>query len=113
MLYLQSGNIKEGRQKDYQAWVKKNEGTMGKHAPKGWIYRGTFGTVFGFGRFDTTTIWEIGKYGDLDASREHNDETFVRLVEEQSDFFIPGAGEATLIRELGDVRIIEPKKPKK
>lgn len=113
MLYLQSGNIKEGRQKDYQAWVKKNEGPMEKHAPKGWIYRGTFGTVFGFGRFDTTTIWEIGNYGDLDASREHKDETFVQLVEELTDFFIPGAGEATLIREIGDVRIIEPKKQKK
>src|SRR5690348_9572426 len=76
MLYLQSANVKEGRQKEYQAWVKKNEGTIEKHAPKGWIYRGTFGTVFGFGRYDTTTMWEISKYGDLDASREHRDETF-------------------------------------
>ncbi len=112
MLYMQSGNVKEGRQKEYQEWVKKNEGPIEKHAPKGWIYRGTFGTVFGFGRFDTTTIWEIGKYGDLDASREHQDETFVRLMEEWTDFFIPGASEATLIREMGDVRIIEPKKQK-
>ena len=29
VLYLQSGNIKEGRQKDYQAWVKKNEASIG------------------------------------------------------------------------------------
>ncbi|HEX9567922.1 MAG TPA: hypothetical protein VGA48_10080 [Thermoplasmata archaeon] len=113
MLYLQSGNIKEGRQKEYQAWVKENEGAIQKHAPKGWIYRGTFGTVFGFGRFDTTTMWEISKYSDLDASREHTDETFERLNEEWTDFFISGAGEANLIREVGDVRIIEPKKPKK
>ncbi len=113
MLYLQSGNVKEGKQKEYQAWVKKNEGAIEKHAPKGWIYRGTFGTVFGFGRFDTTTMWEISKYGDLDASREHKDETFERLNEEWTDFFIPGAGEAGLLREVGDLRIIEPKKPKK
>jgi hypothetical protein len=113
MLYQVSNNVKEGRQKEYQAWIKKNEGLLGKHAPKGWIYRGTFGTVFNFGRFDTTQMWEIGRYGDLDAARDHQDETYVRLVEEWTDFFVPGAGEATLIREVGDVRIIEPKKPKK
>src|SRR6266581_4655464 len=53
MLYLQSGNVKEGRQKEYQAWVKENEGAIEKHAPKGWLYRGTYGTVFGFGRSAT------------------------------------------------------------
>lgn len=113
MLYVQSGNLKEGRVKEYQTWVKKNEGLMEKHAPKGWIYRGTYGTVFGFGRYDTTTMWEISKYGDLDSSREHQDETFNRLMEEASDFFLTGQGEAMLVREIGDVRVIEPKKPKK
>ncbi len=113
MLYQVSNNVKEGRQRDYQAWVKKNEGLLEKHAPKGWMYRGTFGTVLGFGRFDTTQMWEISQYGDFDAFREHKNETFERLVEEWQDFMIPGAGEATLIREVGDVRITEAKKPKK
>jgi len=33
MLWIQFGNIKEGRYKDFQAWTKKNEGLLEKHAP--------------------------------------------------------------------------------
>lgn len=113
MLWLNFGNVKEGRQKDFQSWTKKNENMIQKHAPSGWVYRGTFGTVLGFGRYDTATIWEISNYRDFDTLRDHDDETFERLMEDWQEFFLPGASEAVLLREIGDVKITEPKKPKK
>jgi len=113
MLYVTFGDIKEGRMREYQDWVKKNEGPLGKHAPRGWIYRGTWGSVFGFGEHDIAQMWEIKNYGDLDAARDHTDATFERLGEEGSEFFLPGSGQSILLREVGDLRITEPKKPKK
>ena len=113
MLWIQFGNIKEGRYKDFQAWTKKNEGLLEKHAPPGWAYRGTFGTVLGFGRYNVAVMMECSKYGDFDALREHKDETWDRLNEEATDFFLPGEAEAMLLREVGDVKVLEPKKPKK
>ncbi len=113
MQHIQFGNVKEGRYADLQEWVKKNERDLAKHAPVGWTYRGTFGTVLGFGKYDVAQIWELSKYGDFDTSREHKDPTWDRLNAELIDFFLPGSGEATLLRELGDVKIIEPKKPTK
>lgn len=105
--------MKEGRYSELQAWVKKNEGALVKHAPSGWTYRGTFGTVLGFGKYDVAQIWELSRYGDFDTSREHDDPTWNRLNEEFVDFFMPGSGEATLLREIGDVKVVEPKKSKK
>jgi hypothetical protein len=110
MLHIQSGNLKEGRAKEYQAWVSKNEGLLKEHAPPGWTYRGTYFYVLGFGRYHVAIIWECSRYGDFDASREHNDETWTRLNEEASDFFTPDPGEAMLLREISDTKIIEPPK---
>ncbi len=98
--------------KDFQAWTKKNEDLFAKHAPRGFTYRGTFGTVLGFGRYDTAMIMECSKYGDFDSFREHKDETWSRLSEESTEFVLPGQGEAILLREIGDVKVVEPKKTK-
>ncbi len=35
----------------------------------------------------------------------------MRLNEEYSDFFTPEPGEAVLLRELGDTKIMEPRAP--
>jgi hypothetical protein len=113
MLWITFGNIKEGRVKEFQAWTKKNEGLLSKHAPPGFAYRGTFGTVLGFGRYDAAQIMECDKYGDFDALRNHGDETWNRLQAEALEFFLPGQGEAVLMREIGDVKVTEPKKAKK
>ena len=113
MLWIQFGNVKEGRAKEFQEWSKKNEGLLEKHAPPGWAYRGNYGTVLGFGKYDTAMMLECRKYADFDALREHKDETWNRLVEEAQDFFLPGQSEAMLLREIGDVRIVEPTKKKK
>ena len=113
MLWIQFGNLKEGRMKDSQEWTKKNEGLFEKHAPPGWAYRGTFGTVLGFGTCDTAPIMECGKYGDFDKLREHKDETWDRLGAEANEFLLPGQGQAILLREIGDVKVMEPLKKKK
>jgi hypothetical protein len=113
MLYLTSSNLKEGRIGDYIAWVKKNKKSLQDHAPPGWKYRGSYMSVLGFGRYDVTDIWEMKKYGDFDTFRNWKDKVSLQLQTEWMDFFLPGAGEATLLREVGDVLFVEPKKPKK
>ncbi len=113
MLYMMSFDAKEGRAGELQAWVKKNEDVIKKSAPRGWTYRGTYGYVLGFGRFGGAQMWECSKYGDFDAWREHNDPAWIRLFEEFQEFLTEDPGESILLREIGDVRIVEPKKPKK
>lgn len=113
MLWLVSGNLKEGRVKEYIAWLNKNEKLLQKHAPKGLKYHGSYFYVLGFGRFDVMTAWEMKNYGDFDTFRKWDDKVWDRLGAEQSDFFAPGVGESTLLREFNDVVFVEPSKPKK
>ncbi|MGQ9588375.1 MAG: hypothetical protein ACUVT7_08350 [Thermoplasmata archaeon] len=113
MLYISSGNLKEGRFKEYQAWAKKNADDSRKHASSGWKYERTCATVIGFGKYGVTDIWEIEKYGDFDRSHGHNDPTFNRIMAEAQDFFRPSQGATVLIREIGDTIGVEPKKPKR
>lgn len=113
MLFLTSGNLKEGRVGEYYAWVKRNKKSMQEHAPPGWKYLGSYGTVLGFGRRDVTDIWEIKDYADFDTFRNWKDKVSLRLAAEQEDFFLPGSGESTLLREASDIVYIEPKKSKR
>ena len=113
MLYMMRFNAKEGRGKEFQEWVKKNEDVIKKSAPRGWTYRGTYGYVLGFGRFGGAQLWECSKYGDFDAWREHNDPAWTRIGEQFQEFLNEDPGEAILLREMGDVKIIEARKPKK
>jgi hypothetical protein len=113
MLYLMSYNLKDGRDCEYVAWVKKNKKSIQDHAPPGWKYRGTYGTVLGFGRFGFTDIWEMMTYGDFDTLRNWEDKIFIRLSAEQMDFFLPGPVESTLLGDVSDVVFLEHKKPKR
>ena len=107
MLYISNFNVKEGRLKEFQTWTKKNEDLMQKHAPAGWMYRGTYAYVLGFGRYMGATIWECKKYSDFDNWREHKDETWMRLGEDFGDLATNEPGESVLLREIGDTKIIE------
>jgi len=107
MLYMTSFNLKEGRVREFQAWVKKNEDLFQKYAPKGWTYRGTYGYVLGFGRFGAATMWECRTYGDFDNWREHDEPTWMRLFGEMQDLVTNDIGESVLLREIGDVRVLE------
>ena len=112
-MWLASGNLKEGRVKEYIAWLNKNEKLLKEHAPKGMNYHGTYMYVLGFGRFDVMTAWEMKDYGDFDTFRNWDDEVWDRLAAEQQDFFIQSMGEAVLLRDINDVVLVEPKKPKR
>lgn len=94
-----------------QGWLAKNKDLFQKYAPPGWSYKGTYAYVLGFGRFQTADLWECKSYGDFDALREHDDENWMRLNEEYSEFFTPEPGEAVLLREIGDTKIMEPRAP--
>ena len=107
MLYITNFNVKEGRQKEFQMWVKKTEDLLQKHAPRGWTYRGTYAYVLGFGPHGGASIWECKTYSDFDAWREHNDETWIRLGEDFQDFLTNEPAESMLLREIGDTKIIE------
>ncbi len=107
MLYMWSGDVKEGRMREMQAWIKKNEDLTQKYAPPGWTYKGTYAYVLGFGRYHVAALWECSTYGDFDVWREHADENWVNLNEEFMDFFENAPGEAVLLREIGDTKILE------
>ena len=109
-MYLQSFNLKEGKMLDFQMWTKKNEAAIQKSAPKGWTYKGTYAYVLGFGRYQAAALWECAKYGDFDIWREHKDATWMRLFGDMQDFVTNDTGESVLLREIGDTRILEPKK---
>ena len=107
MLYMVSFNVKQGRGREFQAWVKKNEDVIKKSAPRGWTYRGTYAYVLGFGRFGGAQLWECGTYADFDAWREHRDPAWNRIGEEFDELTNEIPGESVLLREMGDTRIIE------
>jgi hypothetical protein len=113
MLYIQNFNLKEGRAIEFQTWMKKHEAELQKASPPGWKYRGTHAYVLGFGRYGGMVMWECSRYADFDSWREYNEPTWNRLNEEIQDFFTEDNPEAVLLREIGDTRILEPKKPKK
>jgi len=81
--------------------------------PRAWKYKGTYGAVLGFGKYDMTHIWEIKDYGDFDKLRNHKDPVFDRRTAESIGFYIPGFGQAQLLREISDVVIVEPKKKRR
>src|SRR5437879_13520607 len=113
MLYMTSFSTKEGRLREFQDWVKKNEDVIKKSAPRGWTYRGTYGYVLGFGRVAGALMWECNRYGDFDAWREHNDPAWVGIAEEVQEFMTEDEGETVLLRGMSDGRAFVQTKPKK
>ena len=53
------GNLKDKQANAYREWEVKNRQALQETAPPGWIYAGTFFTVFGFGKHDVETRWVI------------------------------------------------------
>ena len=102
------GNLKDKQSAAYRDWEAKNRQAMNDNAPPGWTYAGTYFTVYGFGKYDVETRWELSSYGALDAARDHEDETWDRLTVESGDFFEPTIpGETVLVRSAEGVKILE------
>ena len=110
MLYMTNYNIKEGKMKEFQKFVKENEKTLREHAPKGWKFRGVYCYVLGFGPYHAAELWEISSYADFDTFRNHNDPTWLKLMEQSMEFTTTEPSPAWLLREASDTKITEPKK---
>ena len=110
MLYLMNFNIKEGKNQEFQKFLKDNEKAIAKCAPKGWTYQGTYFYVLGFGSYSAVDLWECTNYADFDTWRNHDDPTWLRLGVESMEFATADPAPAWLLREAGDTKILEPKK---
>ena len=110
MLRISNYNVKENRMNDFQKFVKENQETIAKHAPKGWKYLGTYCYVLGFGPYHVAVFWEITDYSDLDTLRNHEDPLFWDLIEKKFSFLMPEPTPGWLLRKVGDTRITESKK---
>ncbi len=108
MLVIMNFNLKEYKAREYQKWIKENEEALAEHAPKGWRYRGTYFYVLGFGPYTCAQFWEIADYSDFDAFRNHDDPTWLELIEQSMTFGAPEPTPSWLLREAGDTKITEP-----
>jgi hypothetical protein len=110
MLYMINYNIREGKMKEFQAFIKKNEKAYREHAPKGWKLVGEYCYVLGFGPYCAAELWEISDYADFDTFRNHKDPTWLQLLEKSMEFQTTEPTPAWLLREARDTKITEPKK---
>jgi len=114
LLWIQNFNIKENRMMEFQKFIKENEKTLAKHAPKGWKYMGTYFYALMLGPYTGASFWECSVYADFDTYRNHDDPAWIKLVKQVMDFWTPGPAPAMILREVGDSKVIEPeKKPEK
>lgn len=72
---------------------------------------GTYSYVSGFGLYTAATIWEITDYADYDTLRNHDDPIWIKLSEQAMDFGTDEPIQTWLLREVGDTKITELKKP--
>jgi len=108
MLFIVNYNIKEHKNTEFKKFIKENEKALAEHAPKGWKYMGTYFYVLGFGPYQAAAFWECSDYADFDASRKHDDPTWLGLFKKLMEFTTPEPAQSWLLREVGDTRIIEP-----
>jgi len=110
MLWISNFNVKEGKMKELQQFIKDNEATKAAHAPKGWKYRGTYLYVCGFGSYHGMMIWEITDYADFDIHRKHDDPIYWNIMEQFLELTTSEPTAGWLLREAGDTRITEKEK---
>jgi hypothetical protein len=113
MLWISNYNLKEGKMAEYQKFVKDNEKAVKEHAPKGWKFKGVYCYVLGFGPYHVAEFWEMSDYADFDTFRNHNDPTWLKLMEQAMEFQTNDVAVAWLLREAGDTKVTEPKPKKK
>jgi len=101
MLYVWRGNLKEGKQDEYEKWVSNEYiDQMKKRAAPGWKFVGIYITSMSLGSTDVTEIWEFKKYADLDKIRIW-DPVVTKLIRKSFSFFQQGSDRAQILREVG------------
>ena len=105
MLYVFSGNLKEGKEKEYREWVLKEYiDQMQKHALPGWTFRGMYGPTMNLGTRDITEIWEFEKFANIDDVVQSDDPVVNRLLSQSMEFFQPGSCRAHILKDIKDWR---------
>ena len=112
MLWINSLNMKAGRDTEFKKWYAKNKKDLAKYVPKGTKFIGIFGATMGLGKHDLTQIYEFNEFADFDRARKYTHPIADRLNEEFMDFVLPGNYETMVLREADDWMTIEPRKPK-
>ena len=98
--------VKEGKFKEFQDWVKKNEKSVAASAKK-WNgkYRGTYYYVLGTGAHvnaGVAVMWEFSKYGDIDESiKSYKDKENQRITKESMEFLVSAPTPALFLRPIG------------
>ena len=95
---------------EFQRFINENEKTMAKHTPKGWNYVGTYFYALMLGQYTGASFWECSVYADFDTWRNHDDATWLKLVNQIMDFYTPEPTPGLLLREVGESKVIEPEK---
>jgi hypothetical protein len=103
MMYVWSGNLKDGKEKEYKDWVMKEYiDQMKKHADPSFKFLGIYGPAMSLGSRDVTEIWEFEKFADLDKVAENTDPVVNRLLSQSLEFFQPGSCRAHVLRDVKD-----------
>jgi len=98
--------VKEGKFKEFQDWVKKNEKSFAALAKK-WNgkYRGTYYYVLGTGAHvnaGVAIMWELSKYGDIDESLKlYKDPENERIMKEGMKLLVSTPTPALFLRPVG------------
>ena len=98
--------IKEGKFKEFQDWVKRNEKAFAALLKKSGIkYRGTYYYALGTGAQMNAMacfITELSKYGDIDTSLKlYRDPEDERLSREMMKFLVATPTASLLLRPIG------------
>ena len=101
-MYIATGKLKEGKEKQYKAWCLKNAGEYKKRVPQGWKLVGVYGSTMNLADFDVEWIWQFKRWSDWDAFFALDDKVVDKLLEEENKFYLPGTVRAVVIREMED-----------
>lgn len=86
-IQILSGDVKEGKMRDLQAWLSANEETMAAETPDGIDYLGTYVSVYSSekGMGQLFTLVRMSSYGAQDRLAGAGGE-YARLISELVDF---------------------------
>lgn len=84
-------DVKHGRARGFQAWLRDNEAKVAQAAPEGWEYVGTYGVVVttekesgGFRQ-----VWRHRSYADMDTFAEAlRDGPLGQLIDDMTTQFV-------------------------
>ena len=98
--------VKEGKFKEFQDWIRKNEKAYAAVLKKAGIkYRGTYYYVLGSGAHVKAMVCvmsELSKYGDIDESLKlFKDPENERLTRESMEFLTADPSSVLFLRPMG------------